>query len=66
MLKELLQADLPADIYAKYGDTGYLPALSPLSAKPGPGAKQLWYALQQAGGELLFITISCMGAIRTR
>lgn len=47
MLKELLQADLPADIYAKYAGTGYLPALSPASAKPGQGAKQLWYALQQ-------------------
>lgn len=50
MLQALLQADLPADIYAKYAATGYLPALSPLSAKPGAGAKQLWYALQQGQG----------------
>lgn len=47
VLEALLKADLPADVYAKYAGTGYLPALSPLSAKPGPGAKLLWYALQQ-------------------
>lgn len=46
-LERLLKADLPADIYAKYGATGYLPALSPLSAKPGTGAKLLWYALRK-------------------
>ncbi|MYM89345.1 penicillin acylase [Rugamonas sp. FT82W] len=50
MLQELLQPDLPKDVYAKYAATGYLPALSPLSAKPGAGAKQLWYALQQGRG----------------
>jgi penicillin amidase len=47
ILRDLLQADLPAEFYARYAGTGYLPALSPLSAKPGAGAKQLWYALRQ-------------------
>jgi penicillin amidase len=47
MLERLMKADLPADVFAHYGGTGYLPSLSPQSAKPGPGAKQVWYALQQ-------------------
>jgi penicillin amidase len=56
MLQDLLGADLPREIYAKYAGTGYLPALSPLSAKPGAGVKQLWYALQQGreGAPLYF------------
>lgn len=54
MLDALLRADLPPDVYAKFGGTGYLPAFSPLSAKPGPGAKQLWYALRQGQGGVPF------------
>jgi penicillin amidase len=47
MLHDLLNADLPADIYAKFSGTGYLPPYSPMSAKPGAGTKLLWDALQK-------------------
>jgi penicillin amidase len=63
-LERLLKADLPADVYAKYAATGYLPALSPLSAKPGSGAKQLWYALRRGRMARLSPMTSCMAAMR--
>jgi penicillin amidase len=47
MLHDLFAADLPADVFSRFAGTGYLPAFSPMSAKPGSGTKLLWNAFQK-------------------